>query len=249
MRGALGLGQKIQDAGKLGGIGCRGRIHLVRWCRQGVGVDRGSLHIQRYLDPHWPGTARAHLAQGRFSRWTRTWLGSSRVTAYLVMPRTMGMISTSWTPLWRRGRPARRSVRLTPPEMTSRGMESIQAPATGVIMLVAPGPGRYQGHAKAWIVRVAGAPIGLGGNTAGLLVMTGDWGQSFLAGKGVIQVHGAAPPGSKKIWRRPVSARCCMIQSETRILEVCQGSDGGWVERGGRWIKGCTWHSSRSVWR
>jgi len=74
------------------------------------------------------------------SRWWRIIAGSSRVTAYLVMERTMGTMSTSCTPPWRRGRPLSRSARLTWPEMKNSGNDSIHAPATGVMALVAPGP-------------------------------------------------------------------------------------------------------------
>lgn len=70
-------------------------------------------------------------------------------------------------------------------------MESIQVLLTGDDIGGA-GTGRDQGDAEARIVRVPRAPISLGRDATGLLMMTGYRDEPFLAGQGIIQIHGAA---------------------------------------------------------
>ena len=68
--------------------------------------------------------------------------GSVTMTAYLVMGATMGVMSSSWSPSWRRGRPKERTrvSRFTWPETTMSPRESVQAPCTPVMALLPPGP-------------------------------------------------------------------------------------------------------------
>ena len=69
--------------------------------------------------------------------------GSVTTVAYFVIGATMRTISASWSPSWRSpatGVAARQVSRLTCPDSTIIGIESVQAPNTPFIALMPPGP-------------------------------------------------------------------------------------------------------------
>ena len=69
--------------------------------------------------------------------------GSLTKTAYFVMPAAIRTMSTSWSPSWRSPSTSWQAMhvsRLTCPEITKSGTESVHAPKTPLSALMPPGP-------------------------------------------------------------------------------------------------------------